>query len=76
MGRSHAVLMELVAPLAGKNGVVVGGGQGIGDILLYAEPVPAVLRLAVDGIAGDTEHGFLLLHDKAEVVPACASPGR
>ena len=46
---------ELVRPLPGKDRVVIRGGQGVGDVLLIADPVAAVLGLAVNGIAGDAE---------------------
>ncbi len=39
---------------------MVRGGQSVGYILLTAEAVASVLRLAVNGVAGDT-YSFLML---------------
>ena len=43
--------------------MVIRGGQGVGDVLLIADPVAAVLGLAVNGIAGDAESlRWILFH--------------
>ena len=42
---------------------MIRGGQGVGDVLLIADPVAAVLGLAVNGIAGDAESlRWILFH--------------
>ena len=55
LGGNHIVRLKFVAPLPRKNSVVIRGGQSVGDILLEADSVPAVLRLPVDGIPSDTD---------------------
>ena len=51
----HITGRKLVCTLPGKYRMVIRGGQGVGDVLLIADPVAAVLGLAVNGIAGDAE---------------------
>ena len=70
-GRRYVVMPEYIHPLAGKDGVVIRGGQRIGDPLLAAQAVAAVLRLAVNGVAGDTDW-FPHLQGEREV-PASSS---
>ena len=60
LGGCCIALLELVRPLARKHGVVVGGGQGVGNVLLDADAVAAVVGLTVDDIPSDAEHGFFL----------------
>ena len=55
--------------------MVVCGGQGVSDILLNSDPIPAVLRLPVNGVPGNAVHLRLLLRHQGEVVAAGASPG-
>ena len=48
LGAGHAVALEDVHPLAAEYRMAVSGGQRIGDLLLTAKPIPAVLRLPAD----------------------------
>ena len=47
---------------------VIGGGESIGDALLIPNPVPAVHRLPVNGISGDTEYRVRFC-DQRDIVP-------
>ena len=59
----HITGRKLVCSLPGKYRMVIRGGQGVGDVLLIADPVAAVLGLAVNGIAGDAESlRWILFH--------------
>ena len=50
-------------------GMVIGGhGESIGDALLIPNPVPAVHRLPVNGISGDTEYRVRFC-DQRDIVP-------
>ena len=71
-GRRYVVIPEHIHPLAGKDGVVIRGGQRIGDPLLAAQTVAAVLRLAVNGVAGDTDW-FPHLQGEREIVASAIS---
>ena len=51
-----------IAALAGKQRMAVRGGQGIGNIPLPADPVAAVLRLAVNGVARNADAIGVILH--------------
>lgn len=56
----------------------VRGGEGVGDIPLPANAIATVLRLAVDGIAGNADY-FFRLHQRDVVAPgpiACRHGGR
>ena len=61
-------ILEHVCPLAAVDRVAVTACQGICDILLIPDAVPAVLRLAADGVPGNTVDGFLL-HQRQVVSP-------
>ena len=46
----HSILPEVIHTLAAVDRMVICGSQGIGDVLLVSDAVPAVLWLAVYGI--------------------------
>ena len=56
----HIILPEVIHTLAAVDRMVICGSQGIGDVLLVSDAVPAVLWLAVYGISRDADHRFLL----------------
>lgn len=59
----HITGRKLICTLPGKYRMVIRGGQSVGDVLLIADPVAAVLGLAVNGIAGDAESlRWILFH--------------
>ena len=58
--RGNVILLELIHSLSGKDTMPVRGGQGIGDIPLPANAVASVLRLAIDGVAGNADNFFCL----------------
>lgn len=47
----HSILPEVIHTLAAVDRMVICGSQGIGDVLLVSDAVPAVLWLAVYGIS-------------------------
>ena len=51
LGRRNIVVFEHIHSLPRKDRMVICGGQRVGDALLTAKAVAAVLRLAVDGVA-------------------------
>lgn len=55
LSRGCIIIFEYIYPLTGENCMVIRGGQCVCDALLTAETVAAVLRLAVDGVAGDAD---------------------
>lgn len=57
LGRDYIVLCENIHPLSAEHGVVICGGEGVGYIRLDAQPVAAILGLAVNGVASDTDDG-------------------
>ncbi len=73
LGGSNFIVLEHIYPLAGEDRMMVCRGQGVGDPFLVTYPVAAVLRLAVDGVAGDAVAD--LVRHKGEVVPACSATG-
>ena len=56
----HSILPEVIHTLAAVDRMVICGSQGIGDVLLVSDAVPAVLWLAVYGISRNADHRFLL----------------
>ncbi len=50
-GRRYVVIPKHIHSLPRKDRMVICGGQRVGDALLTAKAVAAVLRLAVDGVA-------------------------
>ena len=56
----HIIFPEVIHTLAAVDRMVICGSQGIGDILLVSDAVPAVLWLAVYGISRNADHRFLL----------------
>lgn len=71
LGAGKIAILEHVCPLAAVDRVAVTACQGICDILLIPDAVPAVLRLAADGVPGNTVDGFLL-HQRQVVSPVPA----
>lgn len=69
---SHFTLRKLIYPLAAEYGMVIGRREGVGYALLNTEAIPTVLRLAVNGIAGDAQHLWLLCRfcHQGEVISA------
>ena len=61
LGADNIIALENVHTLSAEHGMVIGSSQSIRDVLLIPNSVAAILRLAVDGIACDTED-WLLLH--------------
>src|SRR5699024_72037 len=49
-------ILENVDSLPAEHGMVIGGGQRIGEVCLVSDPVATVLRLPVNSIAGDAEY--------------------
>jgi len=72
--RDNIGFLEFIHPLSGEDRVVVCSGQGVGQLHLEADPVPTVLGLAVNGIAGDAD-GLRLLQHQTGVVPPGPHPG-
>ena len=72
LGRRYIVILEHIHSLPRKDRVVIRGGQRVCDTLLTAQAIAAVLRLAVDDVAGDTDR-FLHLQSEREIVAASAS---
>ena len=58
--RSHITLCKLIYPLTAEYGMMIGRREGVGYTFLNAETIPAVQRLAVNGIAGDAQHWRIL----------------
>ena len=71
----NLVVPELIYPLAGIDAVAVRGGQGIGNILLPAEAVAAVLWLAVNGVARNADDLLRHLLNKRGVQTARTHSG-
>ena len=72
MGADHVIALEDVHALSAEHGMVIGSSQSISDVLLIPNSVAAVLRLAVDGIACDTEDRFLF--NQGDIVAARTIP--
>ena len=72
LGAGYLSILENIDSLSAEYGVVVGGSQCIGKVCLVSNPVAAVFRLSVDGVAGNAEY-LLLLH-KRDIVAACTIP--
>ena len=72
LGADNIIALEDVHTLSAEDGVVIGSSQSISDVLLIPNSVAAVLRLAVDGIACDTEDR--LLFNKGDIVAARTIP--
>ena len=72
LGAGYLSVLKNVDSLSAEHGVVVGGSQCIGKVCLVSNPVAAVFRLSVDGVAGNAEY-LLLLH-KRDIVAACTIP--
>lgn len=68
LSADHLVAFEHIHTLAAEHGMVIGGGESIGDALLIPNPVPAVHRLPVNGISGDTEYRVRFC-DQRDIVP-------
>ena len=68
LSADHLVAFEHIHTLAAAHGMVIGGGESIGDALLIPNPVPAVHRLPVNGISGDTEYRVRFC-DQRDIVP-------
>ena len=63
LGAGYLSILENIDSLSAEYGVVVGGSQCIGKVCLVSNPVAAVFRLSVDGVAGNAEY-LLLLHKR------------
>ena len=50
----HIILPEVIHTLAAVYRMVICGSQGIGDVLLVSDAVPAVLRLSLIHISEPT----------------------
>ena len=74
LGADHIVVLEEVYTLSAKYGVMVGGSQGICDILLISDAIATVLGLTVNSIACDTDDR-LLLHQRDIVAASPISSG-
>ena len=61
LGADNIIALENVHALSAEHCMVIGSSQSISDVLLIPNSVAAILGLAVDGIACDTED-WLLLH--------------
>jgi len=71
-GRRNIVVFEHIHSLPRKDRMVICGGQRVGDALLTAKAVAAVLRLAVNGVAGDADW-FSHLQCEGEIVASSAA---
>ena len=67
------ILCEHVHPLAAIDGMAIHGCQGVGDALLIAAAVPAVLRLSIDDVADNAVNGGILLYQR-NIVPSRSAP--
>lgn len=63
------ILREHIHPLAAVDGVAIHSCQGVGDALLIAAAVTAILRLTVDDVANDAVDGRILLNQR-DIVPS------
>ena len=63
------ILREHIHPLAAVDGVAIHSCQGVGDALLIAAAVTAILGLTVDDIADDAVDGSILLYQR-DIVPS------
>ena len=64
----HLTVLELILPLTGIDAVPIRGGERIGQFILTAKTVAAVLRLPVYNVSGNAD-GVRVLLDKRSVVP-------
>ena len=71
LGADHLAVLEHIHPLTGINAVPIRGGEHIGQFILTAKTVAAVLRLPVDRIACNAD-GICLLLDQRHIVAARA----
>ena len=72
LGADDIIALEDIHTLSTEHGMVIGSSQSIRDVLLIPNSVAAILRLAVDGVACDTEHW--LLFNKRNIVTASTIP--
>ena len=72
LGADNIIALENVHTLSAEHGMVISSSQSISDILLIPNSVAAILRLAVDGVACDTEDR--LLFNKGDIVAARTIP--
>lgn len=70
LGTGDLVSGECIHTLAAKHRVPVKAGQRIGYVLLIPDAIAAVLRLTVNGVAGDAED---LLTNQRHIVAASFS---
>ena len=69
LGADHLTVLEHIHPLTGINAVPIRGGERIGQFILTAKAVAAVLRLPIDCIACNAD-GICLLLDQRHIVAA------
>ena len=72
LGADNIIALEDVHTLSAEDGVVIGSGQCVGNVFLISNAVATILRLAVDGVACDTEDR--LLFNKGNIVATRTIP--
>ena len=71
LGADHLTVLEHIYPLTGIDAVPIRGGERIGQFILTAKTVAAVLRLPVYNVACNAD-GICLLLDQRHIVAARA----
>lgn len=68
LGADYLAVLKHIHPLTGINAVPIRGGERIGQFILAAKTVAAVLRLPVYNVACNAD-GICLLLDQGTLLP-------